>query len=803
MQTLPLSGLHFSKPAVTHLRQGTRPCSGLLAASAFAWVLLPCLSLATAPLLKDISPTGGQRGTELTLSFAGERLQDTKEVICYEPGIEIKQLELVTNKVVKAQVRILPECALGEHHLRLRTDSGVSELRTFAVGPFAVVDEIEPNNDSAKAQNVALNTTVVGVIQNEDVDCFSVELKKGQRLSAEVEGMRLGRGAFDPRLAVLDEKGAVLADVDDTWLGHQDPFVSLVVPSDSKYVIRLREVTYGGNNTCHYRLHIGSFPRPTSVYPMGGPAGETVKLTFFSEATGEFDYSVKLPDSPQEKFGVFSELEGLLAPTPNWVRVSRFPNVLASAPNQDKEHATATTLSPPFALNGILRQPGQEDWFQFLAEKGKPLAVDVFARRLHSPLDSVIEVFDPNGHSLANNDDTSGADSAVKFTPSESTNYFVRIRDTLGQGGRDFVYRIEVVPSEPAITVKIPEVARNDTQSRQFIVVPRGNRFGTLISAKRSNFKSDLAFEIKDLPTGVTLQAERMPADIETMPLVFEASADAPLGARLLDLSAIGTNASGTISGTFRQNVELVEGPNNTTFYHASVDKLCVAVVQEVPFHLRIVEPKVPLVQGGSMRLEVVAERAPGFDEPIQAQMIWNPPGVNSQSEATIPKDATNVSYQLNAGGGAETKRWKIAVLGHATVDGGAVYVSSQLADLEVAPPFLSGKIETVWLNPGKTGKLTVNLQPAKAFDGKAKIRLCGLPDKVSAPEREITKDEKEVVFDVTAESKCNTGSYKNLFCAVDIESNGGVIPHNIASGGILRVVPPKKTDNAPASSKK
>ena len=149
-----------------------------------------------------------------------------------------------------------------------------------------MVAEKEPNNDPGKAQKVALNTTVTGVITSEDVDCFAVEARQGDRLSAEVEGMRLGRGVFDPRLAVLDSHGAVLADVDDTQLAMQDPFVSLVVPADGTYILRLREATYGGNDDCHYRLHIGAFPRPTAVYPLGGKAGETLTLAFFSEATG-------------------------------------------------------------------------------------------------------------------------------------------------------------------------------------------------------------------------------------------------------------------------------------------------------------------------------------------------------------------------------------------------------------------------------------------------------------------------------------------------------------------------------------
>jgi len=759
----------------------------------FLW---PLICRSTSPALKDIIPTGAQRGTELEVSFLGDRLQDAEEILCYEPGIQALKLNLVTNKVVKAQLQIAPECGLGEHRLRVRTTTGLSELRTFLVGPFPVVEEVEPNNEPSNAQPVSLNTTISGLIKNEDVDCFAVHLKTGQRLSAEVEGIRLGRTLFDARLTILDPGGTVLADVDDTWLARQDPFISLVSPKDGTYIVRLREATYGGNDQCHYRLHIGTFPRPTSVFPLGGKAGDTLALTFFSEATGEFVQQVKLPPTPQDKLGLFAELEGLPAPTPNWIRVSAFANVLVSFSNHDREHATIADQPPPVAFNGILLTNRQEDWFRFPAVKDARLEVSVFARRLRSPVDSVVEIFDPQGREIASNDDGAGADSQLKFTAPVTTNYLLRIHDKLGQGGHDFTYRVEITPVTASLAVKIPEVARNDTQSRQFVAVPRGNRFATLISAKRANFASELTFQASRLPPGVKLEADTMAKNIEEMPLVFEASPDAPLGLRLLDLRAIGTNGTEQVAADFRQNIEWVQGPpNNASYYASGVDKLCVAVTKEAPFQLHVVEPKVPLVQAGSMKLEVVAERAPGFDVPIEVQMVWNPPGVSSESESTIPQGTTNVFYQLNAGGGAETRVWKIALLGHANVDGAPVYVSSQLVNLEVSTPFLSGKIETLRLNPGKSGKLTVNLRQAKPFDGKATVRLCGLPEKVSCTEREITKDDQEVVFDVTADAACQPGSFKNLFCNVDIKRQSEIIRHSIAYGGIIRVVPPKKVE--------
>jgi hypothetical protein len=772
--------------------------------ASFVAVLFLCAVVSASavdPKLHSLTPVGGQLGSEVELNFEGERLQDTEEILAYEPGLKILKLDSVTNVAVKAQLKIEKDCALGEHHFRIRTASGFSELITFFVGPFPVVQEIEPNNDLQKPQKVELNTTVEGIIASEDVDCFVVEAKKGERLSAEVEGIRLGRSSIDARLAVYDSKGEQLADVDDTRLAMQDPFVSLVIPADGSYTIQLRDVTYGGSDKSFYHLHIGNYARPTSIFPLGGKIGEEVKFTFYSPATGEFTQVLKLPDEEQEKFGIFANFEGLQTPSANWVRVSPFPNVLAISPNEDREHATITDLPTPLALNGIIAAKHKTNWFRFPVVKGEALEFNVFARRLRSPLDSVIEVFDAAGKSLGSNDDSVGADSTLKITPSETTNYFVKIQDRLGDGGPEFAYRIEVGPAVPRLAVKIPEVARNDTQSRQFIPVPRGNRFATLISVKRANFSSPVHLTMDGLPKGMRMLAEEMTAGMDSMPLVFEADSDAPVAGKLLDLTAAGTNANGTVSGRFKQEVELVLGqPNNANYYSTTVEKLGVAVTKEVPFKLRVVEPQVPLVQSGSMPLEIVAERDAGFDEPIEVKMVWNPPGVSSQSEATIAKGATNVFYQLNASAGADTRSWKLALLGHATVEGGKVYVSTQFAPLEVAAPFLKGKIETTWLNPGKSAQLTVNLQQAKPFEGKAKIKLMGLPEKVSTASKEISKDDQEVVFDLQADAGCPATSIKNLFCSVEVPDNGQIITHNIASGGILRIVPPKKSDAKVAS---
>ena len=53
-------------------------------------------------------------------------------------------------------VKIAADCRLGEHAFRVRTATGISELRTFCVGALPVVEEKEPNSDFATPQTIAL-----------------------------------------------------------------------------------------------------------------------------------------------------------------------------------------------------------------------------------------------------------------------------------------------------------------------------------------------------------------------------------------------------------------------------------------------------------------------------------------------------------------------------------------------------------------------------------------------------------------------------------------------------------------------
>ena len=751
---------------------------------------------AVAPSLRSTSPSGVQRGTEAELKFDGARLGDAEEILLYEPGVKVLELKEVKDSYVLARVKLDADCPLGEHKVRVRTKTGISDFRTFIVGPFPQVEEKEPNNTLEKAQKIPLNSTVLGTVSNEDVDYYAVELKKGEPLAVEVEGMRLGRTMFDPYVAILDRSGKVLAKADDTALFIQDTYATIIAPADGEYLIEVRETSYGGAGN-PYRVHIGSFPRPSAVFPPGGKAGESLEVKFLGDAGGDFTQTFSLPQPNRAKFGVFAERKGLSAPSFNLVRVSTFGNVNEKEPNDDAKSATTYTGSLPVAFNGIINKPGDVDWFRLTAKKGETYDINVYARRIRSQLDTVLVVADADGKTITSNDDTGGADSYVRFTVPRDGEFTLKISDHLGYGGPDCTYRVEITPVQPELNTFIADTARYDAQTRKSIVVARGNRFASLQSIRRKDLPgevSDLEFAMEGFPSGITMQAAVVPKDQTTWPVVFEARADAPIAGKLADLALrTPADAKVQIKGGVWQNYDLVQDGNNGTYYQTWTDKIAVAVVDELPFKISVEPIKAPLVQSGSLDVKIIAERKAGFDEPIKVINLYNPPGTGSTPDITIPKGEKSATYQLNANGGATVKNWKIAFLGSATVDGGTAYASTQLADIEVAPAFVGGKITQTNTIIGTPVKLICSLDQKTPFDGRAEVKLMGLPAGATAEAKSITKDDKEIVFDVNTATNAVKGMHRTLFVAMNLKLKGQDVTQTFASSGALRIDPPRQ----------
>ena len=771
-------------------------------------------AMASSPTIRGMKPVGGRRGTEVVVTLTGQRLADVREILFYRPGIAATKVEVGKDGQVVATFKVDPDAPLGLHDFRLRTATGISPLKTFSVGVLDEVAEVEPNNDFAHPQPIAMNVTVNGVAENEDVDYYSVQAKKGDRITAEVEGIRLGLTLFDPYVAILDARRFELASSDDSALVWQDGFVSVVAPEDGTYIILARESAYAGNANCLYRLHVGNFPRPTATIPAGGKLGESVTVRWIGDVLGEKTTSLTLPASFERNFGLVAHDEHGTAPYPNAFRLSEFGNTIETEPNDT--HPTATPFTPPVGLNGVIGAAGDVDVYTFRATKGQAYDVRVFARQIRSPLDSVLSIAARGGGNLAGNDDRGGPDSLIRFNAPKDGEYVVSVTDHLKKGGPDYAYRIEISPVAPKLTLSTPNESLRRGTPTMALAVPRGNRQAILINATRADFGGALSLAASGLPAGVKFEADTMVAGTAVLPVLFTADAGAPVAATLAEVSGRPVDPKLDVPSEFTSTAELVLGQNNVPFWTRTVDSLAVAVTDEAPFSIDIVEPKVPIVRGGTMDLKVVAKRKPGFTAPIAVALLWNPPGTASKASIVIPEGQDSALIPINANDGAALNTWKIVANGTYTEvppgpppaagarrgGAGRLTVSSGFAKLTVAPKFLTLKFAAASVEQGKDVDLVVKVNKAVDFPGEAKVTLLGLPNRVTTEPASITKDSTEVVFHLKTDAASPVGEAKNLFCQVVITRDGEPIVHNLGTGR-LRIdapLPPRK--NAPAAAK-
>ncbi|WP_322487941.1 PPC domain-containing protein [Chloroflexus sp.] len=84
-----------------------------------------------------------------------------------------------------------------------------------------------------------------------------------------------------------------------------------------------------------------------------------------------------------------------------------------------------------------------EDWLKLDLQAGQTYSSETFD--LAADVDTVIELFDAQGQSLAVNDDSDGFVSRIEFRPSRSATYYVRITNIgVAMFGATYQVRVSV-----------------------------------------------------------------------------------------------------------------------------------------------------------------------------------------------------------------------------------------------------------------------------------------------------------------------------------------------------------------------
>jgi hypothetical protein len=727
----------------------------------------------TAPRVDSIAPLGGQRGTEVSVLFRGERLGEAEGLVQFGPGIEVLKVTAAADKQDHCEVRLrlCADCPLGAHPLRLRTAHGLSNLQTFSVGVLPCLR----SQPGPAPQDVPLGCSIDGDLRPDSVDRFAVDVPAGAHVVCEVESLRLGRNT-DLALAVVAADGSELAGADDTALGRKDPWCAFTAATAMRCEVRVRAAVPGDADRGPYRLHVGTFPRPTGALPCGGAPGQELDVALVGDVPAGAHAKVTLPADGSDMLAWFPEVAGAVPPTPIWLHVGALANVAAVADDKGNK-----VFAIPGAVHGVVGAPGGSAKFRFHAVKGQTVELRVVARALRSPLDPVLSVRATDGRVLVSNDDATSPDSALRFEPPADGDYDAEVRDLLHAGSPEHFFRLEAGP-RPAATRLSMVVQR---QEEPTLAVPQGGRAAAVLQTAGL----DAAVELlaADLPPGVTAEFGPRAPGTTLVPVLLAADDDAPRLGTLLGFQGSKSGAMAPLE--FAQTLTLVNGKNDFPVLQTTLRQLPLAVTVPAPFQVRVAAPTVPIVRGAPLALAVDVSRDDGFTGRVRVRALWTAPGLGC-GQTNFDEKTTAGSLPLDANGGAAIGTFPLVLLASTRLRNAPLTVALPFVPVQIVEPMIVGEIGSARTEQGKPVALPVTLRvvskPATAY----RAALVALPRGVTASEIELAADATAATFQLTVATDAACGRHRSVQVELRVPGAGGTLVHRIG-GGELRIDAP------------
>lgn len=435
---------------------------------------------------------------------------------------------------------------VGEHEIRIRTGNGLSNPVVFLVDNLpeftarakkAANPELErfrrflgnePTNGPTKTEmRITLPAVVNGQILAGEVERIRFSAKKGQRVVAAVSARKLipyladaVPGWFQATLALCDGKGKQLA-YDDDFRFDPDPVLCCEIPKDGEYFLEIKDAIYRGREDFVYRIRVGELPFITGVFPLGGAVGTqtTVKLTGWN--LPESNLTIDVTNGLPPVLPIHVQDNGRVS-NPVLFATDTLPECLEHGTNNSPAMAQSVTL--PVIINGSIGQPGDWDVFRFEGRAGQEIVAEVRARRLGSPLDSVLKLIDVDGKPLAVNDDfedkacgleTHHADSYLRVTLPADGTYYVCIGDTQCKGGDEYAYRLRLSAPRPDFELRL---APSSVNARAGASAPL-----TIYALRKDGFTNEIQLRLKGALPAMALSATRIPANQDELKLNLQA----------------------------------------------------------------------------------------------------------------------------------------------------------------------------------------------------------------------------------------------------------------------------------------
>ena len=261
-------------------------------------------------------------------------------------------------------------------------------------------------------------------------------------------------------LVLYDAKGKEVG-YDDDYRFKPDPTILYTVPSDGDYALAIYDAIYRGREDFVYRITLGEVPFVTSLFPLGGRVGARVAVKMKGWNLEKAELSSPGTNAEPGICRLTASRQGFVS-NPLPFALDTLPETFDQEPNNTPARAQKVKL--PVIINGRVDRPDDWDVFKFTGRSNETIVAEVCARRLDSPLDSVLKLTDATGRLLAFNDDhedlaaganTHYADSYLMARLPADGTYCVHLGDTAQHGGEEYGYRLRISAPQPDFALRV------------------------------------------------------------------------------------------------------------------------------------------------------------------------------------------------------------------------------------------------------------------------------------------------------------------------------------------------------------
>ncbi len=597
--------------------------------------------------LLSVSRTGGQRETSFEIQVEqGTHLVDVDSILFSDPRILGTVITAEPRPFSEAPVRqfgrftvtIPSEVAPGRYEMRVGGRNGLSNPRAFLVTdlPHEVPQSV--GHDLASATTLPLNHFLHADTSAATIDFYKLQLEQPSTLKIDILAQRMDSRMI-PTCKVLDSSGHQIESVrgadgvDVTWVSR-DP-----LPAGT-YYLAINDFIYRGGSDYHYQLVARTeIDQPTIPYA--------------SSQSGQ------LPNHWTTNSVAF--------------RSDQKANMFAADSNNNSG-PNAEQLQLPHQGNYLFSEEKKGRAFEFTAEKGQVIAVDVIAERLGEPSDGrvVIQRIEPQEsalpklHDVTNFDDSQSiSDGAMNLftkdpsgliTAPESANYLVSIRDLdIGHSlkkAKRFSLRIgQPQPSFQLVAYR--PYAHTDLQQSQPIgtrLFRGGTEIIRVFAIRQDGWNGEIRIRCEGLPEGVTAPEAVIAANQKFAQIPITASVDAPASSTAIQL--IGQSKEGSIE---REAIPTViqwgKGAGRDYIQTRQTDAIWVSVSELDQAQISATfggETTIEVKKGESVKIPVKLQRNEGGKAACVARARHFPPGIKA-ADLTIPPENNEGACEIKA----------------------------------------------------------------------------------------------------------------------------------------------------------